>query len=120
MGLAGEQNLEAADFFGDGYEAGGVVEEQAGALIGCDATCKAKGEDVRVEDLAGAGLDFSEEAELALAMGGRYVRWRDAVDRAEVLIVGAPGGDLVASSSCWKGSESQVAAWTPLVMAWMG
>ena len=95
MGFAGVENLQAADFFGDGDEAGGVVEEQAGALVGGDAAGEAEGEDVGVEVVAGALGDRGEEAKLALVVGGGDARRVDAVDGAEVLVVGAPVGDLV-------------------------
>ena len=95
MGLAGEENLQAADLFGDGDQTRGVVEEQAGALVGGDAAGEAEGEDVGVEVVAGALGDGAEEAQLAFVVSSGDARGLDAVDGAEVLVVGAPVRDLV-------------------------
>ncbi len=94
MRLAGKQYLKSADPLRDCDQAGCIVEEQIGALIGCDAASKAKGEDVRIEVLSCAGGDLGEEAELALAMSGRDIRGRDAVGGAEVLVVRPPRRNL--------------------------
>ena len=117
MSLAGEENLEAADLFGDGDEPGGIGEEQAGAFVGRDAASEAEGEDGGVELLAGALGDGAQEAQFALEVSVGDERRGDAVDGAEVLVVGAPVGDL-GVEELLKGAESQVAAWTPLVMEW--
>ena len=95
MGFAGVEDLQAADLFGDGDEALGVVQEQAGALVGGDAAGEAEGEDVGVEVVAGALGDGGEEAKLAFVVGGGDAGRVDAVDGAEVLVVGAPVGDLL-------------------------
>ncbi len=71
VGLAGEEDLEAADLLGDGDQARGVVEEQAGALVGGDAAGEAEGEDVGVEVVAGALGDRREEAMLAFDVSRR-------------------------------------------------
>ena len=95
VGFAGEEDLEAADLFGDCREACRVGEDEAGALVGGDAASEAEGEDVGIELLAGGLLDGVEERELAGAVGRGDLRGGDAVDGTEVLVIGAPAGDLV-------------------------
>ena len=94
VGFAGIQDLKAADLFGDSDEALGVLKEQAGAFVGGNAAGEAEREDVGVEVVAGALSDGSEEAQFALVVSGGYACRIDTVDRAEVVIVGAPVGDL--------------------------
>ena len=59
MSLAGEDDLQAADLFGDGGEARRIGKEQAGALVGRDAPGEAKREHVGIELLAGTLLHAS-------------------------------------------------------------
>ncbi len=94
VGFAGVQDLEAADLFGDRGEAFGVVKEEARALVGGDAAGETEGEDAGLEADAGAKLDFGEESFLADAVRARDLLRADAVDGAEVLVVGAPAGDF--------------------------
>ena len=61
VSFTGEEDLKAADLFGDGYEAGGVVEEEAGALVGGYATGESQGKDVWIEVVASAAGDRGEE-----------------------------------------------------------
>jgi len=94
MSLACVENLETADLFGDGDKPGGVFEQEAGAFVRCHAAGETKGEDGRIEVMAGAlGQNF-KEALLAFEMTGGDLRGIDAVDGAKVLVVGAPVGDL--------------------------
>ena len=62
MGFAGEENLQAADLLGEPREALGVVEEQAGALVGGHAAGEAEGQHLGIELLPGAPGDLGEEA----------------------------------------------------------
>jgi hypothetical protein len=94
VGLAGVENLQAADFFREGGETCWVVQEQAGALVRGDAPGEAEGKDVGVEMMAGALGDRAEEAELALVMTSSDAGRVNAVDGAEILVVGAPVGNL--------------------------
>ncbi len=94
MGLASVENLEAADFFGDRDQAGRVVQEQAGPLVGGDAAGKAERKDVGVEVVAGALGDSAEEAKLAFVVGRGDTCRIDTVNGPKVLVVGAPVRDL--------------------------
>ena len=95
MSLAGVEDLEAAEAFGDLVEALGVVEHQAGALVGGDAAREAEGEDGLVEDLAGALLDDFHQTALAQPVGVGDTRGLDAVDGTEVLVIVAPARDFL-------------------------
>ena len=95
MRLAGEEDLKAADLLSNGDEAGWIVEEQAGALVGGDAAGEAEGEDVGVEVLLRAAGYGGEEAMLAFNVAGSDLCRVDALDGAEVLVIGAPVGDFL-------------------------
>ena len=103
--LPAYRDLQAADLLGDGDETLGVVQEQAGALVGGDAAGKAEGEDVGVEVVAGAFGDGGEEAKLAFVVGSGDAGGVDAVDRAEVMVVGAPVRDLAVEEVLELGGE---------------
>ena len=94
VGLAGEEDLQSAEFLGEGFEAWAIVEEQVDSLVGGDAAGEAEGEDVGVEVNAGAGFDGGEEALLAEGVSGGDDAGIDAVERAEVLVIVTPLGNL--------------------------
>jgi len=118
MGLSGEQDLQAADLLGQPREALGIVEEQAGALVGGDAAGEAEGQHLGVELLAGPLVNLGEEALLGEFVAVGDLGRGDAIDGAEVIRCRAATRESPASSSVCIGSEIQVAAWTPLVMEW--
>src|SRR6202012_1657398 len=84
MRLAGKENLQAAEGFGNLKQTFGVVEEQRGALVRSDATREAECEHVRIEVNAGALLHCGEEALLTELVRRFYALRIETVDRAEV------------------------------------
>ena len=66
------------------------MKEQAGALVGGDATGEAERKDLWIEVLPGALGDGVEQRKFAGAVRLRDACRGDAVDRAEVLVVRAP------------------------------
>ncbi len=95
VGLAGEEDLQAADLLGELGEALGIVEEQAGALVGGDAAGEAEGQHLGVELLPGAPGDLGEQALLGLLVAVGDLGRRDAVDGTEVVVVVTPLGNLL-------------------------
>jgi hypothetical protein len=61
MRLAGVDDLQAADGLGNCGQTFGIVEEQAGTLIGGDATGKTEREHVFAQLDAGAASDLCDE-----------------------------------------------------------
>src|ERR1700748_3314310 len=105
MGLTCVEDLKTADLFGDLYKTFGVVQEEAGAFVGCDATRKAEGENVRIEVMPGALGNGAEEAKLALVVSCGDAGGVDAIDRPEVLIVCAPVWNLFVEEFLKVGGE---------------
>ena len=84
----------------------GVVEEQAGALVGGDAAGEAEGEDVGIEADAPERVwrPGGEEALLGARVAGGDLARGDAVDGAEVVVVVAPArGSRCRAAPAWAG-----------------
>src|SRR6185312_9383269 len=90
MRLAGEDDLQAADFAGDLFETRNLLKQQRNALVGRHAAGEAERKDVGIKLNAGALLDRLKQPQFAQLMGLGDLLRRDAVHGAEVLVIVTP------------------------------